>query len=49
MSRFCPTDSLAVLELGKDSEPSRFRWRLIDDCSHDRIFFDVFLLTVISG
>jgi len=39
MSGFGPTDSLAVLEEGKESVPSRFRWRLIDERFHDCYFF----------
>jgi len=38
VSRFRPTDSLAFLEVGKESEPSRFRWGLIDERCHDCVF-----------
>jgi len=40
MSRFCPTDSLTVLKIAKESEPSRFCWRLIDERFHDYDLFD---------
>jgi hypothetical protein len=35
--RFGPTDSLTVLKVGKESNPSGFRWRLIDERFHDRV------------
>jgi len=44
---YCPTDSIVVLEVGKESEPFRFRLRVIDDCSHDCDFLIAIYFVII--
>tara|TARA_R110002167_G_scaffold199899_1_gene403226 strand:+ start:2941 stop:3138 length:198 start_codon:yes stop_codon:yes gene_type:complete len=39
--RFCPSDPFAILEIGKEGEPLRLCWGLIDGRFHDCCFFIV--------
>jgi len=43
VSGFCPADSLTVLKMGKESEPFRFRWGLIDERFHDYTIYGLIL------